>query len=53
MSKPRVALIGLGLMGSGMARRLLRAYENALNGTGLAEHELIDPDAAGQPASGA
>ena len=35
------------------ARRLLRAYENALNGIGLAEHELIDPDAAGQPASGA
>ena len=25
MSKPRVALIGLGLMGSGMARRLLGA----------------------------
>jgi len=26
------------------ARRLLKAYENALNGTRLAEHELIDPD---------
>ncbi len=26
------------------ARRLLTAYENALNGTGLAEHALIDPD---------
>ena len=26
------------------ARRLLRAYENAVNGTQLAEHELIDPD---------
>jgi antitoxin YefM len=28
------------------ARRLLRAYENALNGVGPAEHQLIDPDAA-------
>lgn len=28
------------------ARRLLQAYENALNGTGVAEHALIDPDAA-------
>ena len=27
------------------ARRLLTAYENALNGVNLAEHELIDPDA--------
>jgi antitoxin YefM len=27
------------------ARRLLRAYENALNGIGLAERALIDPDA--------
>jgi antitoxin YefM len=27
------------------ARRLLKAYENALNSTGLAEHALIDPDA--------
>ncbi|HEY4022742.1 MAG TPA: type II toxin-antitoxin system Phd/YefM family antitoxin [Pseudonocardiaceae bacterium] len=26
------------------ARRLLRAYENALNGMRLAEHELIDPE---------
>lgn len=26
------------------ARRLLSAYENALNSTRLAEHELIDPD---------
>jgi antitoxin YefM len=28
------------------ARRLLNAYENALNGVNLAEHQLIDPDAA-------
>jgi antitoxin YefM len=28
------------------ARRLLKAYENALNGVNLAEHQLIDPDAA-------
>jgi antitoxin YefM len=28
------------------ARRLLKAYENALNGVNLAEHLLIDPDAA-------
>ena len=28
------------------ARRLLDAYENALNGLHLAEHALIDPDAA-------
>ena len=27
------------------ARRLLKAYENALNGLHLAEHALIDPDA--------
>jgi AcrR family transcriptional regulator len=27
------------------ARRLLKAYENALNGTGIAEHTLVDPDA--------
>jgi antitoxin YefM len=27
------------------ARRLLKAYENALNGTGLAERALIDPGA--------
>ncbi|HEY2552486.1 MAG TPA: type II toxin-antitoxin system prevent-host-death family antitoxin [Streptosporangiaceae bacterium] len=27
------------------ARRLLSAYENALNNAGLAERELIDPDA--------
>ena len=26
------------------ARRLLTAYENALNGISLAAHELIDPD---------
>src|SRR5215469_2031220 len=30
------------------ARRLLKAYENALNGVNLAEHQLIDPDAADQ-----
>jgi antitoxin YefM len=34
------------------ARRLLKAYENALNGINLAEHELIDPDAAHPRASG-
>jgi antitoxin YefM len=28
------------------ARRLLKAYDNALNGIHLAEHALIDPDAA-------
>ena len=28
------------------ARRLLKAYENALNGINVSEHELIDPDAA-------
>jgi antitoxin YefM len=27
------------------ARRLLKAYENALSGIDLTEHELIDPDA--------
>jgi antitoxin YefM len=34
------------------ARRLLKAYENALNGINLAEHELIEPDAANPQASG-
>lgn len=28
------------------ARRLLKAYENALAGQGVSERELIDPDAA-------
>jgi antitoxin YefM len=28
------------------ARRLLKAYENALNGLHVAEHALIDPDVA-------
>jgi len=28
------------------ARRLLKAYENALNRTHLAEHDLVDPEAA-------
>jgi antitoxin YefM len=28
------------------ARRLLKAYENALNSTHLSEHELVDPDSA-------
>jgi antitoxin YefM len=28
------------------ARRLLKAYENALSGIDVTEHELIDPDAA-------
>lgn len=35
------------------ARRLLKAYENALNGVNLAEHRLIDPDAADSRGSGA
>ena len=26
------------------ARRLLKAYENALNGTHLSEHALVDPE---------
>ena len=26
------------------ARRLLKAYENALNGVQVAEHDLVDPD---------
>jgi antitoxin YefM len=30
------------------ARRLLKAYENALNRVGLTEHQLIDPDTADQ-----
>jgi antitoxin YefM len=29
------------------ARRLLKAYENALSGVGLSARELIDPDMAG------
>ena len=33
------------------ARRLLKAYENTLNGTGLAEHELIDADSVAAPGS--
>lgn len=33
------------------ARRLLAAYENALNGIGLTEHALIDPDATGSEES--
>lgn len=28
------------------ARRLLKAYENALNRNHIAEHDLVDPDAA-------
>ncbi len=28
------------------ARRLLKAYEHALNGIHVAEHDLVDPDAA-------
>jgi antitoxin YefM len=28
------------------ARRLLKAYENALSGIHLAEHDLVDPDAS-------
>ncbi|MDQ0992833.1 type II toxin-antitoxin system Phd/YefM family antitoxin [Streptomyces sp. V3I7] len=34
------------------ARRLLKAYENALENTNVSEHELIDPNAA-DPAAGA
>ena len=34
------------------ARRLLKAYENALNNLSLAEHELIDPEAGYPPGSG-
>ncbi|WP_406160059.1 type II toxin-antitoxin system Phd/YefM family antitoxin [Streptomyces canus] len=34
------------------ARRLLKAYENALGNINVSEHELIDPDAA-DPAAGA
>lgn len=30
------------------ARRLLTAYENALNGSNLTEHQLINPDAERQ-----
>ncbi|MDX6390424.1 MAG: antitoxin YefM [Streptosporangiaceae bacterium] len=33
------------------ARRLLKAYENALNNVNLVEHELIDPDTACPPGS--
>jgi len=33
------------------ARRLLRAYENALNGVNIAEHTLIDPEAGDRPGS--
>jgi antitoxin YefM len=28
------------------ARRLLKAYENALNGVHVGEHDLVDPDTA-------
>jgi antitoxin YefM len=31
------------------ARRLLKAYEDALNNVNLVEHELIDPDTARPP----
>ena len=34
------------------ARRLLKAYENALNNLSLTEHELIDPEAGYPPGSG-
>jgi antitoxin YefM len=33
------------------ARRLLRAYENALNGINITEHTLIDPEAGDRPGS--
>jgi antitoxin YefM len=33
------------------ARRLLKAYENALNGINIAEHALIDPAAGDRPGS--
>lgn len=35
------------------ARRLLKAYEHALSGINLTEHELIDPDAEDTPGSAA
>lgn len=35
------------------ARRLLTAYENAVNGIGLTERELIDPDSTGHGEHGA
>lgn len=31
------------------ARRLLKAYEHALNGMHMAEHDLLDPDAPAAP----
>jgi antitoxin YefM len=31
------------------ARRLLRAYENALNDVNIGEHALIDPEAGDRP----
>jgi antitoxin YefM len=34
------------------ARRLLKAYENALNGVGLTERRLVDPDST-PPETGA
>jgi antitoxin YefM len=35
------------------ARRLVKAYENALNGVNLAERQLIDPDPdAAEPRGG-
>ena len=33
------------------ARRLLKAYENALNGVHVAEHDLADSDAADPPSA--
>ena len=35
-----------GTISPANARRLLKAYENALNGLHVAEHALIDPDVA-------
>ena len=34
------------------ARRLLKAHENALDGLHVAEHALIDPDAADTSSAG-
>ena len=61
MSQPRVALIGLGLMGSGMARRLLgagfpltvynRSPERAAPLVAEGAHSAASPREAAAPAS--
>ena len=49
MSKPRLALIGLGLMGSGMARRLLKAKHEIVvyNRTLSKVQEIVTDGAVG------